>query len=43
VVCSWLEGDGVDLAAHPAIASYLARMRARPSVQQVIAQGMLPS
>jgi glutathione S-transferase len=41
VVCSWLEGDGVSLQDYPAIAAYLTRMRARPSVQTVIAQGML--
>lgn len=41
VVCSWLEGDGVDLSALPAVSAYLARMRGRPSVQHVIEQGML--
>jgi len=41
VVCRWLEGDGVDLSALPAIDAYLARMRSRASVQQAIAQGML--
>ena len=41
VVCNWLEGDGVPLAAFPGIAAFVARMRARPSVAQVIADGML--
>lgn len=41
VVCRWLEGDGVDLSALPAIDAYLTRMRSRASVQQTIAQGML--
>lgn len=41
VVCRWLEGDGVDLSALPAIDAYLTRMRSRASVQQAIAQGML--
>lgn len=40
VVCSWLEGDGVDITHYPAISSFLDRMRSRPSVQTVIAQGM---
>jgi glutathione S-transferase len=42
VVCNWLEPDGVDLGAFPSIAGYLERMRERPSVQAVIAKGMLP-
>lgn len=42
VVCDWLEGDGVSLDAFPSIAAFLDRMRARPSVQRVIADGMLP-
>ena len=41
VACRWLEGDGVDLSALPAIDAYLTRMRSRASVQQTIAQGML--
>jgi glutathione S-transferase len=42
VVCNWLEADKVDLGSFPTIAAYLDRMRARPSVQTVIAKGMLP-
>lgn len=41
IVCSWLEGDGVDLAALPDISAFLARMRNRASVRKVIEQGML--
>ncbi|WP_299964817.1 glutathione S-transferase family protein [uncultured Roseobacter sp.] len=41
VVCNWLEGDNVSLRDFPQIASYLDRMRARPSVRAVTAQGML--
>lgn len=41
VVCNWLEGDGVDLADFPVVSAYLDRMRQRPSVQAVIAEGML--
>ena len=42
VVCSWLEGDGVDLSEHPQISAFLSRMAERPSVQKAIEQGMLP-
>lgn len=42
VVCTWLEGDGVPLDDFPAIAAFDARMRARPSVARVVADGMLP-
>ena len=43
VVCNWLTGDGVDLSRFPGISAFLDNMRARPSVQMVIADGMLPS
>jgi glutathione S-transferase len=42
VVCNWLEPDKVDLGSFPSIKAYLERMRERPSVQAVIAKGMLP-
>ena len=42
-VCNWLEGDGVPLADYPKLAAFMERMRARPAVQAVIAQGILPS
>jgi glutathione S-transferase len=42
-VCNWLEGDGVNMQDFPTITAYLARMRARPSVQAVIEKRMLPS
>ncbi|NVO56225.1 glutathione S-transferase family protein [Rhodobacteraceae bacterium B1Z28] len=41
VVCSWLEGDGVDVAAFPKIAAFRKAMEARASVQAVKAAGML--
>ncbi|MDP5219610.1 glutathione S-transferase family protein [Ruegeria sp. 2205SS24-7] len=41
VVCSWLEGDGVDPSAYPKITAFRDAMAARPSVQAVIAAGML--
>lgn len=43
IACNWLEGDGVKMAGFPTITAFLARMRARPSVQAVIAQRMLPA
>ncbi|MEL6808655.1 MAG: glutathione S-transferase family protein [Pseudomonadota bacterium] len=42
VVCSWLTADGVDLAPFPKVRAFLAAMEARPSVQTVRANGMLP-
>lgn len=42
VVCTWLQGDGVDLANFPSITAYLERMTQRPSVQNAIENGMLP-
>ncbi|HEY9038539.1 MAG TPA: glutathione S-transferase family protein [Roseovarius sp.] len=41
VVSTWLEGDGVDIAAYPRIAAFREAMEARPSVQAVRAAGML--
>ncbi len=41
VVCSWLEGDGVDVAAFPKIIAFREAMEARPSVQAIRAAGML--
>ncbi|WP_424831741.1 glutathione S-transferase family protein [Ruegeria sp.] len=41
VVCSWLEGDGVELSAFPRILAFRDAMEARPSVQAVRAAGML--
>lgn len=41
VVCSWLEGDGVDVLAFPKIKTFRQAMEARPSVQAVHAAGML--
>ncbi|WP_419741135.1 glutathione S-transferase family protein [Ruegeria sp.] len=41
VVCSWLEGDGVDVSAFPKILAFREAMEARPSVQAAHAAGML--
>ncbi|MBO9433978.1 glutathione S-transferase family protein [Ruegeria sp. R13_0] len=41
VVCSWLEGDGVDVSAFHKILAFREAMEARPSVQAVHAAGML--
>mgnify|MGYP001813461900 CR=1 FL=1 len=41
VVCSWLEGDGVDVSAFPKIVAFREAMEVRPSVQAVRAAGML--
>ncbi|MEX0349413.1 MAG: glutathione S-transferase family protein [Paracoccaceae bacterium] len=41
VVCSWLEGDGVDVSAFPRIVAFREAMAARSSVQAVTAAGML--
>lgn len=41
VVCSWLEGDGVDVSAFPKIVAFRDAMEARASVQAVRAAGML--
>ena len=43
VVCTWLEGDGVDMADFPKIAGFDKRMRARDSIRQAINRGMLAS
>ncbi|SDX31951.1 glutathione S-transferase [Ruegeria halocynthiae] len=41
VVCSWLEGDGVDVSAFPKILAFRKAMEARPSIQAVRTAGML--
>ncbi len=41
VVCSWLEGDGVDVSAFSKIVAFREAMEARASVQAVRATGML--
>ena len=41
VVCSWLEGDGVDVSSFPKILAFRKVMEARHSVQEVRAAGML--
>ncbi|EEE39034.1 glutathione S-transferase [Rhodobacteraceae bacterium KLH11] len=41
VVCSWLEGDGVDVSAFPKIIAFRDTIEARASVKAVRAAGML--
>ena len=41
VACSWLPGDGVDMAAYPKITAFVEAMRTRASVAQVIADDMI--
>ena len=41
MVLSWVPGDGVDLAAYPKLSAFVDMMKTRPSVQAVIAKGML--
>ncbi|WP_282121293.1 glutathione S-transferase family protein [Ruegeria atlantica] len=41
VVCSWLEGDGVDVSAFPKILAFREAMEARASVQAVRVAGMI--
>lgn len=40
-VCTWLEGDGVDVRAFPRIVAFREAMEARPSVRAVRAAGFL--
>ncbi len=37
-LCTWLEGDGVDVAALPRIADHMTRMHERPSVKRALAR-----
>lgn len=37
-ICTWLEADGVDVAALPAIAEHMARMHERPAVQRALSR-----
>ncbi|WP_299151630.1 glutathione S-transferase family protein [uncultured Tateyamaria sp.] len=41
MVCTWLPGDGVDLAPFPRIRTFMDAMEDRPSVKAVRAKGML--
>jgi glutathione S-transferase len=41
VMCLWLSGDGVDVAAFPRITAFLEAMEVRPSVKAVRAADML--
>lgn len=40
-VCTWLVGDGVDMSVFPKLTAFMDMMTARPSVQAVMALGML--
>ena len=37
-MAGWLKSDGVDIAEFPRVAAHFERMKARPAVQQVLAQ-----
>lgn len=41
VIGTWAVGDGVDLTAFPKLSAFQALMAARPSVVQVVADGLL--
>ena len=41
MVCTWLPGDGVDLATFPKLRTFMDAMEARDSVKTVRAKGML--
>lgn len=41
VLSTWLKGDGVDTTQFPKLTAFIKMMAARPSVQAVVAQGML--
>ena len=40
-ICSWLEGDGVDVSAFPKLTTFIAAMNDRPSVRTVLDMGAL--
>ena len=40
-ICSWLEGDGVDITNYPRLTAFFDMMNARPSVAAVRAMGLL--
>jgi len=37
-LCTWLEGDGVDIATLPRIASHMTRMHERPAVKRALSK-----
>lgn len=41
MICSWLEGDGVDINQYPKLVSFVSKMNERNSVKAVRAAGML--
>ncbi len=40
-ICTWLEGDGVDINNHPKLAAHFALMSARPSARRIKKYGLL--
>lgn len=40
-ICTWLDGDGVDITAYPRLSAFYDMMSARPSVAAVRALGLL--
>ncbi len=41
-ICTWLNGDGVDITAYPKLAAHFDMMNARPSVKAVRDLGLIP-
>jgi glutathione S-transferase len=41
VACTWLVGDGVQIARYPGLATHYRAVQARPSVQKLLAAGYL--
>jgi len=40
-ICTWLQGDGVDITAYPKLSAFFDMMNARPSVAAVRALGLI--
>ncbi|MBI1493795.1 glutathione S-transferase family protein [Halocynthiibacter styelae] len=41
-ICTWLNGDGVDITNYPKLNAHFTRMIGRDSVQTALKQGLLP-
>lgn len=41
-ICTWLNGDGVDITAYPKLSAHFDMMNARPSVAAVRKLGLIP-
>jgi glutathione S-transferase len=42
-LAQWLEGDGVDLSALPAVMAHRQRVSERPAVRKALAQELAPA